>query len=164
MSAKKTLESLGVPNCRNVGKMGGLPPLVGHAGRTDYPKVGDNLEIDFENSKYALFPLNLAIEIASTYPKAWCRGGNHFGNYAFEHYFNAMQAIQDGRKIPNDSLRWMKKREQYIARHRKDFRLAGIIAMIKWAGYVDGPDGYGSGAEDGSSVGYMVYVIDEYGK
>ena len=28
---------------------------------------------------------------------------------------------------------WLRKRENYVSRHRKDFRPGGTVAMIKWA-------------------------------
>jgi hypothetical protein len=158
------LQTIGFHKCKNVGKKGPLPPLVGKSGLTDYPNHGDDLDIDFVNSEFALFPLDLAVQLAVAYPKAWCKGGNYFGNYAFEHWYNAIYAMQNNRPIPKDSLRWMKKREQYIARHRQDFRLAGTIAMIKWAGFVDGDHGKGNGSTDGSSLRYMVNLISNYGK
>ena len=156
-----SIYKLGIPKCKNVGKKGSLPQLFSDEGLTDYPTKGDNLEIHFENSQFALFPLDLAIELAKAYPKAWCSGGNHFGNYAFEYWVGTIGALNEGSPVPTDCLRWMKKREQYIARHRGDFRLAGVIAMIKWAGYVDnGTDG----AVNGSSLDYMVDLIEEYGR
>jgi len=160
--SRKRLKELGVPKCKNVGKKGKLPPLKDKSGITDYPRSGDNLPISFENSQFAMFPFETAIEIANEFPKAWCKGGNYFGNYAFEHWVNYMDALNKGKKIPVDSLRWMKKREQYIARHRVDFRLAGVIAMIKWAGFIDGSSG--SGSENGDSFDEMVATIIEYGK
>jgi hypothetical protein len=160
MSVKRELQSLGVPRCKNVGKKGPLPSLLSN-GRTDYPKKGDDEEIRFENSQYALFPIDVAIELAASCPKAWCSGGNHFGNYAFEYWYRTMKALEAGDPVPDECLRWIKKREQYIARHRGDFRLAGVIAMIKWAGFVDA-DGLGS--EDGSSLSYMVDLIVDYGR
>jgi hypothetical protein len=163
MSVKKELQRLGVPKCKNVGKKGPLPRLISD-GRTNYPRRGDNEDICFENSQFELFPIDLAIELARMYPQAWCAGGNHFGNYAFEYWFQTMKALDSGDPIPTDSLRWMKKREQYIARHRGDFRLAGVIAMIKWAGFVDGYKGRGDGAENGSSLDYMVELIEDYGR
>ena len=164
MSAKKALLDLGFPKCKNIGKKGGLPPLYGSDGLTDFPRKGDNKKICFSNSEYALFPFDVAVSIGRLYPKAWCKGGNYFGNYAMEHWFNATEAMAENREIPKESLRWMKKREMYIARHRKDFRLAGIIAMIKWAGFVDGNYGRGKGSENGSSLNYMLKVIEDYGK
>jgi hypothetical protein len=156
-----TYSALKLPKCKNVGTKGGLPPLKGASGLTDFPTKGEDRQISFENSQYALFPLDLAVELARAYPVAWCRGGNHFGNYAFKHYFNAMKAIQAGDPIPAQSLRWMKKRERYIARHRKDFRLAGVIAMIKWAGFVDAD---GEGSLNGDSLGYMLDVVIDFGR
>ena len=164
MDIHKRLKDLGFPKCRNIGKKGKLPPLYGSSGLTDYPNKGDDLQISFDNSEYALFPLDLALKLAIAYPKAWCKGGNYFGNYAFAHYIDAMTALAENRKVPKDAQRWMKKRESYIARHRQDFRLAGTIAMIKWAGFVDGPYGRGNGASDGSSLAYMINLIEDYGK
>ena len=160
--SKRKLKSLGIPNCKNVGKKGKLPPLKDKSGITDYPVSGDDLEICFGNSQYKMFPFESAVELANQFPKAWCKGGNYFGNYAFEHWVNYMDAIEKGKKIPVDSLRWLKKREQYIARHRGDFRLAGVIAMIKWAGFIDGVSGIGS--ENGDSFDEMVSTVIEYGK
>lgn len=159
MSVRRELRAFGIPKCKNVGKKGGLPPLLTE-GRTDFPKKGDDLEINFDNSSYALFPIGIALRLASAYPKAWCKGGNHFGNYAFEYWYQTVKAINAQQPIPNDCMRWIKKRERYIARHRGDFRLAGVIAMIKWGGFLDAE---GHGAEDGSSLGYMVDVIESYG-
>lgn len=135
-----------------------LPPLM-RDGITDYPKVGDNKEIAFKNSKYAVIPFEISEYIRLNFPRAWCKGGNYFGNDAYAYFEEVVKG-----KPSEKALRWMKKREQYIARHRKDFRLAGIIAMIKWAGYVDGPKGKGNGAETGSSLAFMLDVIFDYGR
>lgn len=164
MSVKRDLLKLGFPRCKNVGKRGPLPPLYGSEGKTDYPTRGEDLDIRFENSQFALFPLDLAIKLAVAYPRAWCAGGNHFGNYAFDYWYQTTLALNAGRPVPTECLRWMKKRESYIARHRGDFRLAGVIAMIKWAGFVDGNFGQGDGAETGSSLDYMVDLIQDYGR
>lgn len=153
-----------VPVCKNVGSRGPLPPLLGELGLSDFPEKGDNLPVSFSNSNFALFPFDVAVEIANAYPKAWCAGGNHFGNYAFAYWAQTTEAIHRGRRVPDECLRWIKKRELYIARHRQDFRLAGVVAMIKWAGFVEGPDGSGDGATTGSSLGYMIQVIEAYGK
>jgi len=147
----------GLPRCESRTPKNKLPPLKGSTGLTDYPMKGDDEPIVFESSQYAWFPLDLALAIAREYPKEWCRGGNHFGNHAFSYYIDAVKAIQSGQRIPAKSRRWMKKREQYIARHRTDFRVAGVIAMIKWAGFVDGPSG--DGAVDGSTFDYMLGVV-----
>ena len=131
------------------------------AGLTDYPRKGMDEDIRFENSQFALFPLDVAIELAKLYPKAWCSGGNHFGNYAFEYWVGTIAALNERSEVPVDCLRWMKKREQYIARHRGDFRLAGVIAMIKWAGFVDHES---DGSVNGSSLDYMIDLVEQYGR
>jgi len=149
----------GLPKCKSLSPKDRLPPLTGEDGLTDYPRAGDDKPITFESSNYAWFRPEFALAVARKFPKEWCSGGNHFGNHAFSYYIDAVKAGYAGKPIPRNSQRWMKKREQYIARHRQDFRLAGVIAMIKWAGFVDGPDG--NGAEDASSFDYMLEVIRE---
>lgn len=140
-----------------------LPPLYGKDGKTDFPKKGMDDEICFENSQFEMFPLELALDIAKSYPKAWCSGGNHFGNKAFNYWIRTMKAYEEGRDIPKDCQRWLKKRERYIARHKNDFRLAGVVAMIKWAGFVNIPKGKnkGKGVEDGSSLTYMLSLFKD---
>lgn len=164
MNGTEYLKSIGFPKCENLSSRDNLPQLIDSDGLTNFPTKGDNLEVRFENSHFALFPFDLAIELALRYPQAWCRGGNHFGNYAFENWANTMFAIKEKKPIPERSLRWIKKREGYIARHRQDFRLAGIVAMIKWAGFVDGAEGKGNGSISGKSIGFMIRELERYGK
>tara|TARA_Y100000592_G_scaffold99962_1_gene177958 strand:- start:4150 stop:4659 length:510 start_codon:yes stop_codon:yes gene_type:complete len=154
---KYQISRRGLPRCESSTSKNKLPPLKGAHGLTDYPLKGDDEPIVFESSQYAWFPLEFALAIAREYPREWCKGGNHFGNHAFSYYIDAVKAVREGRRIPAKSRRWMKKREQYIARHRKDFRVAGVVAMIKWAGYIDGS--YGDGAIDGSTFDEMLDVI-----
>lgn len=150
----------GLPKCPDLSTPRSvLPPLIGSDGLTDFPKKGLDKEIDFENSQYKMFDLELALYLAKEFPKKWCKGGNHFGNKAFSYWIETMRAIEKGKPIPKDCQRWLKKRERYIARHRGDFRLAGVVAMIKWAGFIDGENGAGNGSDDGSSIDYMLSLF-----
>jgi hypothetical protein len=128
-------------------------------GLTDFPTKGENKDINFRNSKFAMFPFDLTMRIIEEIPEVWCKGGNQFGNRAFDYWIKVMKALHENKPIPNECQRWLKKREGYIARHRKDNRMAGIIAMIKWAGFVDGPGARAKGCEDGSSLDFMLDVI-----
>jgi len=154
--------SLKLPKCPDLStERSVLPPLLSKDGLTDYPTKGENKPIHFKNSQFKLFPLKTALQLAQKHPKAWCSGGNHFGNKAFNYWIRTMKALEDKQPIPVDCQRWIKKREGYIARHTKDFRLAGVVAMIKWAGFVDGPNGVGNGAVDGSSLKYMLDLFKD---
>ncbi len=154
--------SIKLPKCPDLStERSVLPPLLSKEGLTDYPTKGENKPIHFKNSQFKLFPLKTALQLAQKHPKAWCSGGNHFGNKAFNYWIRTMKALEDKQPIPVDCQRWIKKREGYIARHTKDFRLAGVVAMIKWAGFVDGPNGVGNGAVDGSSLKYMLDLFKD---
>lgn len=149
-----------IPNCPQIVKdTSTLPKLYNAEGKTDFPTTGQNKTPSFRNSQFAMFPFDLALKIVADMPTVWCKGGNQFGNKAFRYWIMVMQATHKGEPIPNECLRWLKKREGYIARHRKDNRVAGIIAMIKWAGFVDGLGAKAKGAEDGSSLNFMLETI-----
>ncbi len=149
-----------IPRCPEIVKdTSTLPPLYNAQGITDYPTKGQNKMPSFRNSQFPMFPFDLTLKIIENDPKVWCAGGNQFGNKAFSYWIQVMKALHDNKPIPIDALRWLKKREGYIARHRQDCRLAGTIAMIKWAGFIDGPNGKGNGAEDGSSLNHMLEII-----
>jgi len=67
------------------------------------------------------------------HPKVWDLGGNIFGNEAYK---NLKRVAERGYWL--DSEEWMYiKWQSYIARHKKDFRIAGVIAMLKWVDKVD---------------------------
>jgi hypothetical protein len=149
-----------IPHCPSiVTDNSTLPPLRNSDGLTDFPTKGENKDINFRNSKFAMFPFDLTMRIIEEIPEVWCKGGNQFGNRAFDYWIKVMKALHENKPIPNECQRWLKKREGYIARHRKDNRMAGIIAMIKWAGFVDGPGARAKGCEDGSSLDFMLDVI-----
>jgi hypothetical protein len=149
-----------IPNCPSiVTDDSTMPQVLNEYGMTDYPNKGDNKAIHFKNSKFKMFPFQLALDIMEQMPTTWCSGGNQFGNLAFDYWIKAMRAIHNNKTIPKDSQRWIKKREGYIARHRADKRKAGVIAMIKWAGFVDGEGKRANGSVDGSSLQMMLDVI-----
>ncbi len=157
MLVKTILKTLDIPKCESKTRRNKLPPLYGKDGLTDFPNKDEDLAISFKNSKFALFPLDVAVGIARDYPEVWCRSGNWFGNHAFEYWLQTTLALERGQPVPDKCLRWIKKRERYIARHRQDFRVKGVIAMIKWAGFVDADI---DGATTGDSLRYMLDLIE----
>jgi hypothetical protein len=149
-----------IPRCPQIVKdTSTLPKLFNSDGITDFPVKGENKTPSFRHSQFAMFPFELTLKIIETMPDVWCKGGNQFGNKAFRYWITVMECTHKNQPIPEECLRWLKKREGYIARHRKDNRLAGIIAMIKWAGFVDGPGAKANGSVDGSSLNFMLETI-----
>lgn len=93
----------------------------------------DNYEhggkIDFNpNHVPSKMIVNYAKMIKSKHPEVWKLGGNIFGNEAFE---NLLRVSKRGYWL--DSEEWMYvKWRAYVARHQRDYRIEGIVAMLKW--------------------------------
>jgi hypothetical protein len=77
--------------------------------------------------------MSYAKKIKSKHPEIWKLGGNIFGNEAFE---NLKRVSERGYWL--DSEEWMYvKWRSYVARHKQDFRIEGVVAMLKWVDKVD---------------------------
>jgi hypothetical protein len=77
--------------------------------------------------------LSYAKKIKRDHPEIWDLGGNIFGNEAFE---NLKRVAERGYWL--DSEEWMyKKWRSYVARHIHDFRIEGVVAMLKWVDKVE---------------------------
>ena len=77
--------------------------------------------------------LNYAIKIKEDHPEIWKLGGNIFGNEAF---VNLKRVAERGHWL--DSEEWMyKKWRSYVARHQRDYRIEGVVAMLKWVDKVE---------------------------
>jgi hypothetical protein len=77
--------------------------------------------------------LKYAQHIKKNYPEIWKKGGNIFGNQAF---VNLERVAERGNWL--DSEEWMYiKWRSYVARHKADFRIEGVVAMLKWVDKVD---------------------------
>jgi hypothetical protein len=67
------------------------------------------------------------------HPEIWKLGGNIFGNQAF---INLERVLKRGYWL--DSEEWMYiKWRSYVARHKGDFRIEGVVAMLKWCDKVE---------------------------
>lgn len=74
-----------------------------------------------------------AKKIKENYPKVWDMGGNIFGNEAFK---NLERVVKRGYWTDNEEWMYIKW-QSYVARHHKDFRIAGTVAMLKWVDKTD---------------------------
>ena len=77
--------------------------------------------------------LNYGNNIRKNHPEIWKLGGNIFGNQAFK---NLMAVSKRGYWLESEEWMYIKWRS-YVARHIHDFRIEGVIAMLKWADTVE---------------------------
>ena len=98
--------------------------------KTNFPKMGEDEKISMRNSQYKSFPLDYAMRIREEYPDIWRAGGNIKGNAQFA----ILSKIQKNNGVPTtiSQEKAIKLREAWAARHLKDFRLAGVVAQMKW--------------------------------
>ena len=100
--------------------------------KTDFPKRGDDQKVSMNNSQWKVFPRAEAERLKNEWPQIWRRGGNILGNKQYARLTKVME--QGGTpKTPTDE-KAIRLREAWMARHFKDFRLAGVVAQIKWLG------------------------------
>ena len=102
--------------------------VVEKAPKTNFPNRGDDQKVSLANSEYKQFPLAEAQKLKDEWPQVWKRGGNILGNTQFT---RLKKVKQSGVKTPTDE-KAVRLREAWSARHYKDFRLAGVVAQIKW--------------------------------
>jgi hypothetical protein len=101
-----------------------------HEKRTDFPAQGDDQKVSIANSQWKVFPRAEAEKLRTEWPQIWRRGGNILGNTQYQRLTKVME--QGGTaKTPTDE-KAIRLREAWVARHFKDFRLAGVVAQIKW--------------------------------
>lgn len=100
------------------------------APKTNFPKRGDDKKVSLRNSQYDQFPLAEAEKLRTEYPQIWRRGGNILGNTQYQRLKKVHEQMGEV-KTPTDE-KAVRLREAWSARHFKDFRLAGVVAQIKW--------------------------------
>jgi hypothetical protein len=93
----------------------------------DAPKLSD--------SEYEQPPHEYVADLKENWPDIWSAGGNVRGNEAYGLWTRALDG-DDAAEV----LDWIREREAWAARHTADFRLAGVVAQLKWG--VVGSRGY----------------------
>ena len=88
------------------------------------------------NSNYLIFPVRYAVSLKKNHPDIWKLGGNIKGN---DQYTILTRILRENDGIPKtqDQEAAIRLRESWMARHLKNFRIAGVIAQIKWLGVGD---------------------------
>jgi len=97
---------------------------------TNFPEDGDDKKVTLRNSQYQLFPVGEAENLKENWPDIWRKGGNIKGNEQFAKLAPLAKrgGVPDGEAEENA----IRLREAWVARHRGDFQLAGVVAQIKW--------------------------------
>lgn len=107
-----------------------LKGSVGDREPTNFPEDGDDLAISLRNSNYERFPYREAEDLKENWPEIWSAGGNILGNLQFRRLLPI--AKRDSEAETETEEKAIRLREAWSARHFEDFRLAGVVAQIKW--------------------------------
>lgn len=97
---------------------------------TDFPQKGDDKKVSLRNSRWDLFPLSYAEDLKENWPEIWRKGGNIKGNDQFRKL--SPIARRGGSVETRGEENAVRLREAWVARHYRDFQLAGVVAQIKW--------------------------------
>jgi hypothetical protein len=98
----------------------------------EYKYGGRTIEFN-PNHLPSKFMLSYAEKLKSEYPEIWNLGGNEFGNEAFK---NLERVSNRGHWLDGEEWFYVKW-QSFNARHKGDFRIAGVIANLKWLNRVD---------------------------
>jgi len=104
---------------------------------TNFPRSGDNQKISLSNSQHKQFPDHAYVKnLKENYPKIWRRagtGGNPPTSFTGNDAYRNWTKYKAGDRSAS-VLSWVKRRERFMNRHKKNNRLNGTIAVMKWGG------------------------------
>ena len=104
---------------------------------TNFPRSGDNQKISLSNSQHKQFPDHAYVKnLKENYPKIWKRagtGGNPPTSFTGNDAYRNWTKYKAGDRSAS-VLSWVKRRERFMNRHKKNNRLNGTIAVMKWGG------------------------------
>lgn len=122
---------------------------------TNFPKSGDNQKISLSNSQHKQFPSHAYVkDLKENWPEIWRRagtGGNPPTSFTGNDAYNRWTAYKGGDRSES-VLNWVKRRERFMNRHKKNNRLNGTIAVMKWGGVTSG------------GVSQMKSIVNDYKK
>lgn len=104
---------------------------VGDKDPTNFPEDGKDQQVALRNSDYERFPWQEALDLRENFPEIWGKGGNILGNLQFRRLLPIARRDSSIAQTETEE-KAIRLREAWSARHFKDYRLAGVVAQIKW--------------------------------
>ena len=117
-------------NLRSI--MGIETKAVGDKDPTNFPEEGDDEEVSLSASQWGVFDPDYAEDLKLNHPNIWRAGGNIKGSEQFKKLYPIAKRGGDMSPEGVAEERAIRLRESWGARHLEDFKLAGVVAQIKW--------------------------------
>lgn len=101
-------------------------------------EVDDKRITSFRGSEYPQFDYTYAKRIKDNHPSIWGAGGNADGDkeWSGDRAFGLWGKARSG-DVTKTVEEWLNVREAWMARHKGNANLAGVIAVMKWGGVVE---------------------------
>jgi HK97 family phage portal protein len=104
---------------------------VGDVDPTNFPEDGEDQQVALRNSNFDRFPHDEAQDLKDNYPEIWNKGGNILGNKQYNRLKPIAERDSSIAQTETEE-KAIRLREAWAARHFRDYRLAGVVAQIKW--------------------------------
>jgi hypothetical protein len=87
-------------------------------------------EFSLHERQTAVFDYQYAVQLKTMFPEIWDMAGGSYGDNAF----SALSEIvaQNGYALTPEQADILELRDSWIARHKNDHTLAGVVAQVKW--------------------------------
>jgi HK97 family phage prohead protease len=96
----------------------------------EYERSESRAVTSFQTSDWPMFDRRFAEMVKNDHPDIWDAGGNIKGDDQYT--ILTRIAEQGGAADTDDQVAALELREAWVARHRDNFRLAGVVAQMKW--------------------------------
>lgn len=97
--------------------------------RTNFPRPGEDKKVSLRNSRWQVFDPAYAADLKENWPEVWRLGGNVLGNTQFQRLLPMARGAAVDTPLEEHALRL---REAWAARHERNKRPAGVVALVKW--------------------------------
>ena len=87
-------------------------------------------EFSLHERQTAVFDYEYAVQVKTMFPEIWGMAGGSYGNNAFSTLSEIVS--QNGYALTPEQADILELREAWIARHKNDQTLTGVVAQIKW--------------------------------
>lgn len=99
---------------------------------TNFPVQGGTEAVSLSNTQYRVWKdLAWLQDLRENWPEIWSKGGNVLGNLQYQRLLPVVMRESGDPDTPTEE-KAIRLREAWAARHYGDFRLAGVVAQLKW--------------------------------